>query len=462
MIESSPNVYCVRHARRVAGAGRPRSATSSTPSPRSSPPRSRAGSTDGGEPSPTPGADDRVARVALAETWAAGAVGFVRGAGEWWLAATATARRSPDREELTAQVAAWLWAGPVGVLARDRTAAPTTRGVPTAPPTHPHPLDPPSPRHPTRRRPPPRRRRRRRRRRAPEQVLLGHWPELRLAARKLMLDPRLHRIEGQSMAEHRERVLEQLRMLARRGRRRSARSRARSAAPTTTAAAWPGSRSSSSPTRRCRSSRACSGACSPRRSSTWAPSDHHDRFLPGAMSVKVPGAFAMTETGHGSDVAAHRHHRDVRPGDAGVRPPHPVPRRRGRTTSATRPCTARRRSCSPSSSRTASTTACTRSTSRSATPATMEFLPGVGGEDDGLKGGLNGIDNGRLQFDARARPAPEPARPVRPRRRGRHLHARRSPAPAAASSRCSAPWCRGACRSTARRSTPASSVWPSR
>lgn len=27
------------------------------------------------------------------------------------------------------------------------------------------------------------------------------------------------------------------------------------------------------------------------------------------------------------------------------------------------------------------------------------FLPGIGGEDDGVKGGLNGIDNGRLHFD---------------------------------------------------------------
>ena len=27
------------------------------------------------------------------------------------------------------------------------------------------------------------------------------------------------------------------------------------------------------------------------------------------------------------------------------------------------------------------------------------FLPGIGGEEDGLKGGLNGIDNGRLHFD---------------------------------------------------------------
>jgi acyl-CoA oxidase len=28
-----------------------------------------------------------------------------------------------------------------------------------------------------------------------------------------------------------------------------------------------------------------------------------------------------------------------------------------------------------------------------------DFLPGIGGEDDGWKGGLNGIDNGRLHFD---------------------------------------------------------------
>lgn len=31
---------------------------------------------------------------------------------------------------------------------------------------------------------------------------------------------------------------------------------------------------------------------------------HHDAFLPGAMDLSVPGCFAMTEIGHGSDVAA--------------------------------------------------------------------------------------------------------------------------------------------------------------
>ncbi|WP_367183102.1 TetR/AcrR family transcriptional regulator [uncultured Cellulomonas sp.] len=56
----------------------------------------------------------------LADTWASGAVGFVRGAGERWLRSQGTPA-AVDREVLTAQVAAWLWAGPVGVLARART-----------------------------------------------------------------------------------------------------------------------------------------------------------------------------------------------------------------------------------------------------------------------------------------------------------------------------------------------------
>ncbi|MGY4645262.1 TetR/AcrR family transcriptional regulator [Cellulomonas sp. URHB0016] len=74
--------------------------------------------------------DDSSARaVALAELWAAGAVGFVRGAGEWWLAHR-DEPGSPDRETTTAQVAAWLWAGPVGLLARDRGRAAPDRTAP--------------------------------------------------------------------------------------------------------------------------------------------------------------------------------------------------------------------------------------------------------------------------------------------------------------------------------------------
>ena len=53
----------------------------------------------------------------VAAVWAAGAVGFVRGTGEWWVAHR---DERPDREALAAQVTSWLWAGPVGLLARGR------------------------------------------------------------------------------------------------------------------------------------------------------------------------------------------------------------------------------------------------------------------------------------------------------------------------------------------------------
>ena len=84
--------------------------------------------------------------VALAESWAAGAVGFVRGAGEWWLAHRAEPG-TPDRETLTAQVAAWLWAGPVGLLARTHPRPPAqpapvgTADLDTRPPTPPPPAE---------------------------------------------------------------------------------------------------------------------------------------------------------------------------------------------------------------------------------------------------------------------------------------------------------------------------------
>ncbi|VTR77707.1 TetR/AcrR family transcriptional regulator [Cellulomonas hominis] len=77
-----------------------------------------AGEGDGTPDDGTPAGPD----ADWARLWAAGAVGFVRGAGERWLAA----RDQPDadREDVATRVAAWLWAGPVGVLSRERTARP--------------------------------------------------------------------------------------------------------------------------------------------------------------------------------------------------------------------------------------------------------------------------------------------------------------------------------------------------
>jgi len=62
------------------------------------------------------------AEAAWTRLWAAGAVGFVRGAGERWLAEAG--RPGADREDVATRVAAWLWAGPVGVRSREQAGRP--------------------------------------------------------------------------------------------------------------------------------------------------------------------------------------------------------------------------------------------------------------------------------------------------------------------------------------------------
>lgn len=62
-----------------------------------------------------------------AAAWAAGAVGFVRGSGEWWLGHRNVESTPLTREQLTERVTLWLWTGPVGVLHQARPgAAPAT------------------------------------------------------------------------------------------------------------------------------------------------------------------------------------------------------------------------------------------------------------------------------------------------------------------------------------------------
>ncbi len=65
-----------------------------------------------------PFAQEMNTSAADAAAWGAGAVGFVRGSGEWWLE-NRDAADAPTREELTERVTAWLWGGPVGVLAKE-------------------------------------------------------------------------------------------------------------------------------------------------------------------------------------------------------------------------------------------------------------------------------------------------------------------------------------------------------
>ena len=229
------------------------------------------------------------------------------------------------------------------------------------------------------------------------EVLLGHYPELRLAARNLMTDPRFHRIEGQSLPEHRERVLGQLRLLAVEGDvHRSFPAR------------FGGAEDHGGFLARFEELTHADPSLQIKSGVQWGlfasaiyhlgTERNHDEFLADALSIKVPGAFAMTETGHGSDVAAigttatydaetqefviHTPFRAAWKdylGNAGAHGTAAVVFARLITQGVDHGVHAFYVPIRDEES--------------------MAFVEGVGGEDDGLKGGLNGIDNGRLWFD---------------------------------------------------------------
>ncbi|MFK0000781.1 acyl-CoA dehydrogenase [Paenarthrobacter sp. NPDC090522] len=125
--------------------------------------------------------------------------------------------------------------------------------------------------------------------------------------------------------------------------------------------------------------------------------EHHDKWLPGIMSLDIPGCFAMTETGHGSDVASIA---TTATYDAGsqefvINTPFRAAWKDYIGNAANDGLAA-----------VVFAQLVTRNVNHGVhafyvelrDPDTKEFLPGIGGEDDGIKGGLNGIDNGRLHF----------------------------------------------------------------
>ena len=59
------------------------------------------------------------AQADVVAAWAAGAVGFVRGVGEWWL----TGEGGLTRSELAERTTLWLWTGPVAASLRDSAAS---------------------------------------------------------------------------------------------------------------------------------------------------------------------------------------------------------------------------------------------------------------------------------------------------------------------------------------------------
>jgi acyl-CoA oxidase len=226
--------------------------------------------------------------------------------------------------------------------------------------------------------------------------LLGKWAAVRVQARDLAARPELHKIEGLTHTEHRTRVFGQLKYLVEN-------EAVHRAFPT----ALGGSDDHGGNIAGFEELVVADPSLQIKAGVQWGlfgaavmhlgTAEHHAKWLPGIMNLDIPGCFAMTETGHGSDVASIA------------------------TTAAYDPSTEEFVVHTPFRAAwkdyignaaidglgaVVFAQLITRGVNHGVhafyvdlrDPETKEFLPGIGGEDDGVKGGLNGIDNGRLHF----------------------------------------------------------------
>ncbi|MCU1409709.1 MAG: acyl-CoA dehydrogenase [Rhodoglobus sp.] len=224
--------------------------------------------------------------------------------------------------------------------------------------------------------------------------LMGQWRDIRRTSRKLAERPDLRRVEGQTLTEHRERVMGQLHLLVAEGA-------VHRAFPTSVG----GEENHGGNIAGFEELVLADPSLQIKSGVQWGlfgaavmhlgTERHHKEFLPGIMSLDIPGAFAMTETGHGSDVAAigTTATYNVDSGEFVLNTPFRAAWKDYLGNAAV-------------DGRAAVVFAqlITQGVNHGVhafyVPIRDDkgFLPGIGGEDDGLKGGLNGIDNGRLHF----------------------------------------------------------------
>ncbi len=227
------------------------------------------------------------------------------------------------------------------------------------------------------------------------QMLLGKWKDIRLATRRICEKPEMWQIPGLSHHEHRERVLGQLRLLVKEG---------------ATSYGFP---------------ETVGGSSDPGGSLTvfeelifadpslqikygvqWGlfgaailylgTDSHHKELLPSVINLDTPGAFAMTETGHGSDVAniGTTATYDEQAKEFVIHTPsrHAWKDYIGNAALHGKAAVVFAQLISKGEN---------QGVHAFYVPLRDDngnFLEGVGGDDDGIKGGLNGIDNGRLHF----------------------------------------------------------------
>lgn len=226
-------------------------------------------------------------------------------------------------------------------------------------------------------------------------ALLGRWKTERLESRALAEDPRLHTIPGQPMAEHRARALGQLSILVEEG-----------AIQRAFPSALGGADNHGGNIAAFQELVLADPSLQIKGGVQWGlfgsailhlgTQAHHEQWLPDVISLKLPGAFAMTEIGHGSDVASigTTATYDPESEEFEIHTPFAGAWKEFLGNAALHGQAA-----------VVFAQLITRGVNHGVhaffvpirTPS-GDMLPGVGSEDDGVKGGLNGIDNGRLHF----------------------------------------------------------------
>lgn len=227
-------------------------------------------------------------------------------------------------------------------------------------------------------------------------ALLGKWKAERLESRELVRsNPSLHTIHGQPMDEHRIRVLNQLHELVDAG-----------AIQRAFPASLGGQDNHGGNVAAFQELVLADPSMQIKGGVQWGlfgsailhlgNQSHHEKWLPDVMNLKLPGAFAMTEIGHGSDVASigTTATYDVDAEEFEIHTPFKGAWKEFLGNAALHGQAA-----------VVFAQLITRGVNHGVhaffvpirTPE-GKLLPGVGSEDDGVKGGLNGIDNGRLHF----------------------------------------------------------------
>ncbi|MGR4010429.1 acyl-CoA dehydrogenase [Leucobacter sp. 1207-22] len=227
-------------------------------------------------------------------------------------------------------------------------------------------------------------------------LLLGKWQKERLESREVAKNPRFQGIPGLSMDEHRARVLEQLHGLVE-----------EQAIQRAFPSDLGGSDNQGGNLAAFQELVLADPSLQIKAGVQWGlfgsailhlgTRPHHEKWLPDVINLKIPGAFAMTEIGHGSDVASigTTATYDPETEEFVIHTPFAGAWKEFLGNAALH-----------GEAAVVFAQLITQGVNHGVHALFVpirtpdgEMLPGVQSMDDGVKGGLNGIDNGRLAFD---------------------------------------------------------------